>query len=552
MKNTKYSNDNLLFLPLGGAGEIGMNCNLYHYDNQWIMIDLGVTFNNNDPQSYDLIMPNIDFVLEERINLKALILTHAHEDHIGAVPYLYETLGKVPIYTTPFTASVLKRKFLSSGFTDFEINIMKYDKNYEIGKFEIQIFCLTHSIPEPNAVLIKTPKGNIFHTGDWKLDPDPLVGKPIDHKKLKKFVECGIDVMVCDSTNIFESNPSGSEGEVRNNLKKIFKEKKNGKIVVTCFASNIARIETILKVSEECNKCCLLLGRSLQRIYESAKENNYLLGCRNIVDEKEASMIPDDDLVIICTGSQGESKAALSRLVNGRNKFFNISENDTVIFSSREIPGNEKNINQIKSVVMKNGCKLLDHNNSKVHVSGHPSKNEIKKMYDWISPISLIPVHGEYRHLKEHIDFSKKCGIRDQILVENGDIVKIDSNDEKKIIFKTNFGKQVLKGKKIIPIKDKFFNNLNIISKEGEVFVNLIMNTDDELLSDPIIHCPSILINDTNKVELKNILKNEILNLCKKSIDDNILSDQIKSIVKNSIKNMTGLKPLTFIEIVRL
>ncbi len=547
-----YSKEDLLYLPLGGSGEIGMNCNLFHFANKWIMVDLGVTFNNNDSKNYELIMPNIDFIIERLDKLSALILTHAHEDHIGAIPYLIEKLGNVPIYTTSFTASVLKRKLSSVGITNYPINLIEYGKELNIHNFSIEIFCMTHSIPESNALMIKTKNGNIFHSGDWKIDPNPLIGKPINHKKLQNFAHQGVDVMICDSTNIFDQNPSGSEADVRQNLKKIFSKTKTGKIIITCFASNVARVETILDVSESSNKCCLLLGRSLQKIYESAKENNYLLEYKNIVTEKEAEIIPEDNLVVICTGSQGENRAALSRLVHGRHKSLKLNKNDTVIFSSREIPGNEKKINEVKSIVSKLGCTLLDERNSKVHVSGHPSKSELKKMYEWISPKLLIPVHGEYRHLQEHVKFSKKCGIKNQILIENGDLVKLNKDSDHKVLDKVNSGKTVLKGNKVISIDDKFLRELDIISTDGEVFINLIMDLEDKLLAEPVIFSKSILLDEKSKIELIRIIENSIKELSNKSFDDNVLCNELKIDIRSYLKLKIGLKPLTYIEIVRI
>ncbi len=547
-----YTKNDLLYLPLGGSGEIGMNCNLYHFEDKWIMIDLGVTFSDNDSNNYELIMPNIDFIIERVDKLSALILTHAHEDHIGAVPYLIKKLKNVPIYATSFTASVLKRKFLSLGLTDYKINLMEYGKEICIDDFIIEIFCMTHSIPESNAVMIKTKQGNIFHSGDWKLDPSPLIGKPLEKRKFNSLINEGVDVMVCDSTNVFEVNSSGSEAQVRENLQKIFSEKKSGKIIITCFASNVARVQTILEVSKNSNKCCLLLGRSLQKILESAKENNLLLGFNNILTEKEAEMISEDDLVVICTGSQGETRAALSRLVEGKHKYFKLDKNDTVIFSSREIPGNEKRINQIKSVVSRNGCTLLDDSNAKVHVSGHPSRGELKQMYDWVLPDLLIPIHGEYRHLNEHVKFSKKCGIKNQLLVENGDLVKLSKDSTRQIVTRVHCGRNVLKGNKIIPIDHKFLKDLDFISANGEVFVNLIMSVQDRLLTDPIIYSKSILLEESSKNELSQILSDSIKSLSERSIDDEILRNEIKIQIRGYLKDKIGLKPLTCVEIVRI
>ncbi len=545
------SKNDLIFIPLGGSGEIGMNCNLYHYEGSWLMIDLGVMFGNSSISPNELILPNIDFILENKIKLDALILTHAHEDHIGAVPYLYHKLGNVPIFTSSFTASVLKRKFLSIGGQPVKINLLNYNKNISIGKFEVQIFALTHSIPEPNAIILKTKKGNIFHTGDWKIDPNPLVGEPINENKLQLIKKEGINVMICDSTNVFDENPSGSESEVREVLKEIFFKHKKGKIVVTCFASNIARLETILKVSEDLNKLCVFVGRSIHRIYESAIENNYLSNFKNIISEKESNIVSDEQLVLICTGSQGEQNAALTKLIDGNNKNIQIGKNDLIIFSSREIPGNEIKINTLKEKILKKDCEYLDHRMQKVHVSGHPSKQELKKMYEWVSPDALIPVHGEYRHLKEQVKFSKLCGINKQMLIQNGDVIEIDKGSIKKKN-KVITGRDVLKGKNIIPLENKMFKNLKFVNSDGEIFVNLILDLENNLLNEPVVFCPTVTNDDSLIKEIKNQVTDEINNFGKKFIDDNIMRDEIKRIIKKFINKNVGLKPLTYIEIVRI
>ena len=547
----KISKDELIFIPLGGSGEIGMNCNLYHYKGSWIMIDLGVMFGNSSISSNELIMPNLNFILENKIKIDGIILTHAHEDHIGAVPYLYKNLGNVPIFTTSFTASVLKRKFLSNGIPPADINLLDYNKNISIGNFKIEIFALTHSIPEPNAIIIKTDKGNIFHTGDWKIDPNPLVGEPINENKLKLIGKDGINVMICDSTNVFNENPSGSESEVRETFREIFSGHKKGKIIVTCFASNVARLESILKVSEDFNKLCVFVGRSIHRIYDSAIENNYLTNFKNIVTEKQSKLISDEELVLICTGSQGEENAALNKLIQEKNKNLRVDTDDLIIFSSREIPGNEKKINLLKEKILKKNCEFLDHRMLKVHVSGHPSKNELKKMYSWISPDTVIPVHGEYRHLKEQVKFSKNCGIKKQLLVQNGDIVEIDKDIVKKKdqVFT---GRNLLKGKNIIPLDNQIFRNLKYVNSDGEIFVNIILDLDNNLLSDPIIFCPTVSDDESLIKEIKEQVSDDLKKIGKNFIDDNIMSNELKRNVKKLINDNIGLKPLTYIEIVRI
>ena len=544
--------DDLFFLPLGGSGEIGMNCNLYHYNDTWLMVDLGVMFSNADSDPYEVIMPNIDFITEKKSKLSGLILTHAHEDHIGAVPYLYPKLGNIPIYTTSFTASVLKRKFESVGIKEFNINLFEYNKKFNIGSFKVEIFSLTHSIPEPNAIILKCNKGNIFHTGDWKIDPEPLVGEPIDEEGIKQIGKEGVTAMICDSTNVFNNNPSGSESEVRKSLKEIFSNKKQGKIIISCFASNIARLETILQVSKELDKCCYFLGRSLHRIYESAIENNYLKQFNNIIDDKEVQILNEDQLVVICTGSQGENRAGLSRIVNNKHKYVRLSANDLVIFSSREIPGNEKQINEIKKNIMKIGSKILDHNNSMVHVSGHPSKDELSKMYEWVCPRTLIPVHGEYRHLREHYNFSKKSGIDKQVLIENGDLVLLNKDQQPAVVGRVDTGRDALKGSQIIPIDSKYFSNLKKMNNEGQLYINFILGIDNSFKSEPIIYCPSLCLNLDQIKDLKAFLKKDATSLIDSCVDDNIFANELKISARNFVKKKIGLKPSTHIEIIRI
>ncbi len=546
-----FSNNDLVFIPLGGSGEIGMNCNLYHYKNSWIMIDLGVMFGNSNLSSNELIMPNIDFLTMNNVKLDGLILTHAHEDHIGAVPFLYEKLGRFKIYTTSFTASVLRRKFDSFGIKEINIELLNYNENITIGKFNIETLALTHSIPEPNAIIIRTEKLNIFHTGDWKIDPTPLVGNPIDQTKLHDLKNEGMAIMVCDSTNVFNENPSGSENDVREELRQIFSKKNKNKTIITCFASNIARLETILKVSNEFNKCCVFLGRSIHRIYESAKENNYLKNLNNIISEKESTSISEDNLVIICTGSQGESNAALSRLVDNKNRFIEIFNDDLVIFSSREIPGNEKKISELKNKLLKKKVRIIDSKVSKIHVSGHPSKKELKQMYEWISPNTIIPVHGEFKHLSEHANFAKKNGIKKQVLVENGDVVLLENNNSR-IIDKAFSGRILLKGNKTFSLENSFLKNLKIVSSEGEIFVNVILDLDNKLLTEPVIFCPTVTDKNELVGDLKNLISEQLIKMASKSLTDQILSDELKKIVRSYIKKSIGLKPLTYIEIIRI
>ena len=548
-----FKKEDLLFLPLGGAGEIGMNCYLYHYMDQWLMIDLGITFKDDRVESADLILPDIDFIIKRKDKLSGIVLTHAHEDHIGGMPYLYKDLKNVPIFTTPFTSSVLRRKFRSEN--ELNLNILKYNQKFNIGCFNLEILALTHSIPEPNAVIIRTSKGNIFHTGDWKLDPKPLIGNAIDEKKIIEIQKEGILAMVCDSTNVFNTIPSGSENDVRNNFKKIFSEHVSGKIIVTCFASNIARLETIATIAKQFDRSCVLVGRSLKRMYESALENNYLNNIPEFLDEKEAKNLPEENLVLICTGSQGENRAALYKLISGKNPNFSIYSDDLVLFSSREIPGNEKQINHLKEILTKSNCKYIDDNMSLIHVSGHPSRPELEKMYKWVKPEILIPVHGEFQHLKEHYEFAKISGIKSSMLIENGDKVLLNKgNEESKVISKVCTGRKALKGNRILSINKRVFENLRVINSDGMISVVVVLNTSDKLMTDPVISALSIF-DDEDKSEKKLVikfLKNFIIKIIDSGFDDKMISDEIKKKLKNYIKQEYGVKPLIDIKLIRV
>ena len=548
-----FKKEDLLFLPLGGVGEIGMNCYLYHYMDQWLMIDLGITFKDDRVESADLILPNIDFIIKRKDKLSGIVLTHAHEDHIGGMPYLYKDLKNVPIFTTPFTSSVLRRKFRSEN--ELNLNILKYNQKFNIGCFNLEILALTHSIPEPNAVIIRTSKGNIFHTGDWKLDPKPLIGNAIDEKKIIEIQKEGILAMVCDSTNVFNTIPSGSENDVRNNFKKIFSEHVSGKIIVTCFASNIARLETIATIANQFDRSCVLVGRSLKRMYESALENNYLNNIPEFLDEKEAKNLPEENLVLICTGSQGENRAALYKLISGTNSNFSIYSEDLVLFSSREIPGNEKQINHLKEILIKSNCKYIDDNMSLIHVSGHPSRPELEKMYKWVKPEILIPVHGEFQHLKEHYEFAQDSGIKSSMLIENGDKVLLNKgNEESRVISKVYTGRKALKGNRILSINKRVFDNLRVINSDGMISAVVVLNTSDELMTDPVISALSIF-DDEDKSEKKlviNFLKNFIIKIIDTGFDDKMISDEIKKKLKSYIKQEYGVKPLIDIKLIRV
>ena len=479
MKN----NNELIFCPLGGSGEIGMNMNLYGYgeknNHQWIIIDIGVGFVDDSVPGIDLMVPDPDFILQRKDDLLGILLTHAHEDHIGAIALLWPSL-ECPIYATPFTATLIKEKFREKKINiGSHLKIIELNGNVKIGPFDINYVTLTHSILEPNALQIKTPHGTLLHTGDWKCDTDPLIGKQMDEIKLKEIGKQGVLAMICDSTNIFTEGRSGSEKDVRESMLTVFENIKK-KIIVTTFASNVARMETVFKCAEKVGRHLSLVGRSMHRIYNTARECGYLQNIKPPLDPRDAKKIPRDKIVYLCTGSQGEPLGAMNRIVNQEHPDVYLDEGDTVIFSSRIIPGNEKKLFKIHNQLVKNNINVISEENAFIHVSGHPGRDEMRDMYEWIKPKISIPVHGEHRHMKEHYDFATSLGVPQPMLIENGDMIRI-APGEPKIIDKVHNGKLYVDGNRVIDDQSRFLKDRKNIAHNGLMDVTLIISKKGNL-----------------------------------------------------------------------
>ena len=406
--------EELLFCPLGGSGEIGANMNLYAYGSEankkWIIVDMGITFADDSLPGIDVIYPDPGFIIDKKDDLLGIVLTHAHEDHIGAVVHIWPSL-KCKIYATPFTAVLIQEKFKEK-----KIDISKYMKMVQLngkinlGPFEIDFITLTHSILEPNGLCITTPSGIVLHTGDWKIDSNPLIGGEIDKKKLKEIGDKGVVAMICDSTNIFSEGRAGSELDVRESLLKII-DTKSKKIIITSFASNVARMETVFYCAKKTGRNICLVGRSMHRIYKAARKCGYLQNLIEPVDPRDAKKISRNKIIYLCTGTQGEPMGAMNRIVNGIHPDVFLEPGDTVIFSSKIIPGNEKKLYQMQNKITKEDAEIITEENAFVHVSGHPNRDDLKDMYSWVKPKCIIPVHGEHRHMKEHVMFAKKMQI---------------------------------------------------------------------------------------------------------------------------------------------
>ena len=550
--------EELIFCPLGGSGEIGMNMNLYAYGSQenqkWIIVDMGVTFADDSIPGIDLIFPDPGFILDKKDDLLGIVLTHAHEDHIGAIAHIWPKL-KCKIYATPFTAVLIQEKFKEK-----KIDISKYLKivplnsKITLGAFEIDFVTLTHSILEPNGLSITTPAGTILHTGDWKVDPNPLIGGNIDEKKLKEIGEKGVAAMICDSTNIFSPGRAGSEADVRESLLKIM-ENKSKRILVTSFASNVARMESIFYCAKKTERSICLVGRSMQRIYKAARKCGYLGNLIEPIEPKKAKNISKNKILYLATGSQGEPMGAMNRIINGIHPEVFLESGDCVIFSSKIIPGNEKKLYQLQNLIVKNDIEIITEENAFVHVSGHPNREDLKDMYKWVKPKCIIPVHGEHRHMKEHVIFAKEMQIPKTLLVENGDIIKIFPGNEPTIIDKAPSGRLYLDGNLGVEADSQSIKERKNISVNGYLEITLIVSNNGKIKK-PVISFKGI--PESNEIE--NFIfdmEDEIFNICRKfsleskSQEKNLI-ETIKQNCRRIVKDKTGKKPFTNINIARI
>lgn len=475
MKKDFTPEDELLFLALGGSGEIGMNVNLYGCQGRWLMVDLGMTFSGAEYPGVDLVFADLDFIEERVDQLEAIVLTHAHEDHIGAVPYFAADLG-VPIYATPFTMELVRRKLEEAGVLgEVELHTIPDDHgSFEVGPFEVTYIPLAHSIAEGNALLIDTPHGRIFHTGDWKLDEDPIIGEPATDEELTQMGDEGILALVCDSTNVFNPAPSGSEGAVYKGLLEEVQRHRGKRVLVTTFASNVARLQTLGEVARETGRQLCVAGRSLDRIIEVAQENGYLADFPEPVDFDTAMSLPREELLILATGGQGEPRAALSR-ISEDNHPLQLVSGDVVLFSSRQIPGNELSIGAVQNRLALKGVTMVTDRQSMIHVSGHPGRPELEALYGWLRPEVLVPVHGEMRHMQEQARLGRANGIPAAVFQQNGDIVRL-APGAPGVIAQVRSGRLVLDGDIIAPADGEAMVMRRRIMHEGVMIVALDRN----------------------------------------------------------------------------
>ena len=550
--------EELLFCPLGGSGEIGMNMNLFGYgqpgDHKWIMVDIGVTFADDSVPGIDLIYPDPGFIVERRDNLLGIILTHAHEDHIGAIAHLWPKL-RCKIFATPFTAILITEKFKEKNIDiTNDLKIVELNGNVELKPFNIEYITLTHSILEPNGLRIKTPGGIILHTGDWKVDPTPLIGDEINSKRLKEIGDEGVLAMICDSTNVFSAGRSGSELEVRKNLLNIVSRLKK-KIIITSFASNVARMETAFYCAEQTGRQISLVGRSMHRIYKAARQCGYLKNTIEPVDPRDAKNLPREKILYLCTGSQGEPMGAMMRISNYTHPDVYIEKGDSVIFSSKIIPGNEKKLYKLHNQLVKEGIEVISEETEFIHVSGHPNREDLKDMYKWVKPQCVIPVHGEHRHMIEHINFAKEMQVPHPVQVQNGDIVKLFPGNKPEVYDKAPSGRLYLDGSINVDEDAQSIKDRKNLSANGYLEVTILITPKGDIHNNPVISFKGLPIEniDDFKFGIENAIEKIIktYKLGSKQQKHNLI-DALKISCRKISKEKIGKKPFTNINLVNI
>ena len=544
----------LLFVPLGGCGEIGMNLNLYGLDGKWLMVDLGVSFGDDRVPGVEVVMPDPMFIVERREDLLGLVLTHAHEDHLGAVAYLWRRL-RCPIYASPFAAEYLRRKLEEVELDDVvTVNIVGDGDSFDLGPFNITYHAITHSIPESHALAIRSRLGNILHTGDWKLDPDPLLGAATDPEPFTDFSLEGVLAMVCDSTNVFVDGTSGSEADVRESLSEIV-ARAPGRVAITTFASHIARLKTLFHVAAADGRSVTMVGRSLWRAVAAARNVGYLDHAMAFVPESEAALLPPEKCMFVCTGSQGEPRAALSKIAFQTHPHIAFEPGDLVVFSSKIIPGNERAIAAVQNRLVHSGVEVITEQDAFVHVSGHPGRDELAELYRWVRPRISVPVHGEARHLAEHAKFARSLQIPEAHVLENGSMLRLAPGTPE-VVDHVESGRLYLDGDMLIRADGEIARGRRKLARAGSITVALVVRPTGALAARPRFVMNGVVdgADDGGFLEVlttgveATIDRLPTLNRRR----DQDLEEAVRRSVRSAMKSVTGTRPLIDVEIIRL
>lgn len=538
----------LLFLALGGSGEIGMNANLYGCRGKWILVDLGVTFADPFYPGIDLVMPDLAFIEERREDLLGIVLTHGHEDHIGALPYLAADLG-VPLYATPFTAGLIAGKLEEEGLLgQVELRTVELGGAIKLGDFAIRYVALAHSIAEGNALLIDTPFGRIFHTGDWKLDEEPLIGEPATEAQLRAIGDEGVLALVCDSTNVFNPEASGSEGGVRDGLLEVVSQAK-GRVIVTTFASNVARLKTLGDVARATGRQLCLAGRSLDRITSVAKANGYLRDLPPLIDWDRAMDLPAREVMIIATGGQGEARAALARMAEGTHPIKPVT-GDLIVFSSKQIPGNEIAIGRIQNAFAAQGVEMVTEKQAHIHVSGHPGQPELRAMYEWLKPEILLPVHGEMRHMQAQARLGLAHGIPQALVQKNGDMVRL-APGKAAVIGHEQTGRLVLDGDVILPADGGTLNERRKLSVNGQISVAVARDGKGRLAGAPQLRLQGVPLEEDREAFLSEAAEEATAAVSARGSEElEAVRERVRLAVRRVATRWTGKKPIVDVLII--
>ena len=544
----------LFFVPLGGTGEIGMNLNVYGYGGDWLILDCGVTFGDDTQPGLEVVMPDPGFIVERRDRLLGIVATHAHEDHIGAIPYLWPQL-RCPVWATPFTASLLRAKLIEAGLADrVRINVVPMSGRFTIGPFDLELITLTHSIPEPNAVALRTPVGTVLHTGDWKFDPNPLIGSTSDEAALRRLGDEGVLAMVGDSTNALRPGTSGSEADLRRSLIDLV-GRYDARVAVACFASNVARLETIARAAAAHGRDVALVGRSLWRIDKAARENGYLADLPRFLTEDEAGYIPRDRIVLICTGSQGEPRSALARIAHENHPNVVLETGDVVIFSSRIIPGNERSINRLQNALVRLGIEIVTEEDHFVHVSGHPARDELVRMYQMVRPRVAVPVHGEARHLIAHAELAGECQVQQPLVIQNGDMVRLTPSGAA-VVEEVPVGRLASDGKGLLPLDGTALKERRRVTFNGSAVATLVLDRQGRFVAPPTISVIGVVeaaVADTAAPVLRGAVERAIEELpAGLRRDDEAVRDAARRVLGRVLKERFGKRPLLEIHLVRI
>ena len=552
------NNNELVFVPLGGVGEIGMNFALYGYgpasNREWIIVDVGVTFPGPELPGVDLVLPDIRYIEEQLGSLKGIVITHAHEDHYGALLDLWPKL-KAQCWMTPFTAGLLEAKRQSeSGAPKIPVNIYRAGETFTVGPFEIEAVAVTHSIPEPVSLAITTPAGTVIHTGDWKIDPGPEIGPMTDEARFRAIGDKGVLALICDSTNAMREGDSPAEQEVGKGLRKVIEEAK-GRVAVTTFSSNVGRIRSIAEAARDAGRQVLVLGRSLKRVISVSDELGYMDGLPEFIAEEDYGFIPRENLVIICTGSQGEPRAALAKLARDEMKTVALAPGDTVVFSSRTIPGNEKAILEIKNGLIDQGVKIIEDSDALVHVSGHPRRNELKRMYEWTRPKIGVPVHGEAAHLVAQGSLMSMSGIPEVAQVRNGDMLRLAPGPAE-IIDQVPFGRIYKDGKLIGSDEAVGIRDRRKLSFAGHVAVNVVLDEKYELAGDPDLVAIGVAQVDARGDDMEDLMLDAAIGAVdsiprQRRKDLDLVSEAVRRAVRGAANEAWGKKPVVTVFVTR-